>query len=158
MQIVRYKCPCCGAQLDIDAALNKAFCQYCGTELLIKREQHEMNDPEEAGYQFEMGRIRAQQEAEQEARQRAWQANASKASSQFYEPFANFKAGEKDRLVALIICFFFGVVGGHYYYVGRIGKGILYLCTFGLFGFGWMIDIILILAGRFKDRNGNYLV
>ncbi len=31
--------------------------------------------------------------------------------------------------------------------------GILYLFTYGLFGFGWIIDIILILCGSFKDSN-----
>ena len=65
---------------------------------------------------------------------------------------------DKDRWTALIICFFLGVVGGHQFYVGRIGKGILYFFTGGLFVFGWFIDIISLLTGTFKDANGRVLV
>ncbi len=61
---------------------------------------------------------------------------------------------EKSRLVALILCMFGGWLGLHNYYVGRIGKGILYTCTFGLIYIGWGIDFLLILAGRFTDKNG----
>lgn len=32
--------------------------------------------------------------------------------------------------------------------------GILYFFTMGLFMFGWMIDIIRILTGTYKDRYG----
>ncbi len=48
----------------------------------------------------------------------------------------------KNKWVALIICIFLGYLGGHYFYEGRAGKGFLYLFTLGLFGFGWIIDII----------------
>ena len=63
----------------------------------------------------------------------------------------------KSRIAALLICFFFGVFGGHYFYVGRIGMGILYLLTLGFFGIGWLIDLIRIACGTFTDRYGLYL-
>jgi len=63
----------------------------------------------------------------------------------------------KSRVVALIICLFFGLFGGHYFYVGRAGMGFLYLITLGFFGIGWMIDVIRIACGIFTDRNGLYL-
>lgn len=63
----------------------------------------------------------------------------------------------KSRLAALIICLFFGVFGVHYFYVGKIGTGILYLLTLGFFGIGWFIDLIRIACGIFKDKNGYYL-
>ena len=63
----------------------------------------------------------------------------------------------KSRLAALLICIFFGIFGGHYFYVGRIGMGILYIVTLGFFGIGWMIDIIRIACGTFIDRDGLYL-
>lgn len=63
----------------------------------------------------------------------------------------------KDRLVALVLCLLFGGFGVHHFYVGRIGKGILYLLTFGLFGIGYLIDLILIASGKYKDREGRYL-
>ena len=63
------------------------------------------------------------------------------------------RVSSKDWLATLLFCLFLGYFGGHHFYVGRIGKGILYLFTFGLLGFGWLIDIILILAGHFRDGN-----
>jgi len=43
------------------------------------------------------------------------------------------------------------------FYVGRIGMGILYIFTFGLFFFGIIIDFLKILFGGFKDKFGNTL-
>ena len=58
-------CPHCGSALKVDADRKKAFCQYCGTELLIddevKRIRYE--NAEQTGYEFEKGRLRAQMEA-----------------------------------------------------------------------------------------------
>ena len=38
------------------------------------------------------------------------------------------------------------------FYVGKIGTGILWFLTGGLFGIGQLIDVILICVGQFKDR------
>ena len=66
-------------------------------------------------------------------------------------------ASKKSRIVALILCFLLGEFGVHYFYVGKIGAGILYLCTFGLFGFGWLVDIVRIAMGTFRDKEGYIL-
>ena len=58
----------------------------------------------------------------------------------------------KSKTVALILSIFLGWLGAHRFYVGKIWTGILYLLTVGLFGVGWIIDIILIVTGSFKDK------
>ena len=60
----------------------------------------------------------------------------------------------KSRLLALILCITFGVIGLHRLYVGKIFSSLLYMLTFGLCGIGWIIDIFLIIFGVFKDSNG----
>lgn len=61
----------------------------------------------------------------------------------------------KSRLAALLLCFFLGVLGVHRFYVGKVGTGILWLFTGGLFGIGVLVDFIIIAVGSFKDSNGN---
>ena len=61
---------------------------------------------------------------------------------------------KKLRVVALLLCFFFGCWGVHRFYAGKIGTGILMLFTFGGFGIWALIDLIIILSGEFKDKKG----
>jgi hypothetical protein len=64
------------------------------------------------------------------------------------------------RMWALLLSggMFLGIFGLHRFYVGKIGTGIVWLLTFGLFGIGQVIDIILICVGQFKDCNGARLI
>lgn len=61
---------------------------------------------------------------------------------------------DKSKVVALILCIFFGVLGIHYFYVGRVGRGLIALFTGNWFGIGWIIDIVVIATGGFKDNAG----
>ncbi len=49
----------------------------------------------------------------------------------------------KNKWVALLLCIF--TICGHKFYEGKIGMGILYLLTVGLFGIGWIVDIFVLL-------------
>lgn len=51
----------------------------------------------------------------------------------------------KNKWIKFILCLFFGYLGAHKFYEGKVGLGILYLLTCGLFGIGWFVDLILIL-------------
>ncbi len=55
----------------------------------------------------------------------------------------------KKKYTALICCILGGWFGLHYFYVGRIKKGILYTFTFGLFAIGWIVDIVRLKKGGF---------
>jgi TM2 domain-containing membrane protein YozV len=60
----------------------------------------------------------------------------------------------KDWIVTLILCIFVGYLGIHRFYVGKIGTGIIMLLIGGGLGVWWLIDIIMIATGHFKDSNG----
>lgn len=64
----------------------------------------------------------------------------------------------KSKMVALILCILLGYLGAHHFYTGKTGMGIVYLLTVGLFGIGWIFDIVRILTGSFRDKWGIPLV
>ena len=53
---------------------------------------------------------------------------------------------EKNKWVSFLLCLFLGCIGAHKFYEGKIGMGILYIFTLGLFGIGALIDLIILLT------------
>lgn len=51
----------------------------------------------------------------------------------------------KNKWVALILCFFLGVIGAHKFYERRYLLGVVYFLTGGLLGVGVFFDLIAIL-------------
>lgn len=60
---------------------------------------------------------------------------------------------KKDKLTTLILCIMLGFIGIHHFYCGNIKRGFLYLFTFGLFGLGWFVDIIILLIMNLGKQN-----
>ena len=118
------KCPVCGAPMES----NK--CGYCGYE--VETRSNSANVPPQAGPAFVQSQIIFNNQTTPNLRT----AGISK----------------KNKIVALLLCIFLGWMGVHRFYVGKVGTGILYLLTAGLFGIGWIVDIILIAVGSFKDQ------
>ncbi|MEN6306498.1 MAG: TM2 domain-containing protein [Anaerohalosphaeraceae bacterium] len=65
------------------------------------------------------------------------------------------QVSSRNGIVCLLLAFFLGVLGIHRFYVGKIGTGILTLITLGIFGIWPLIDIIMLLLGKFTDSDGN---
>ena len=68
--------------------------------------------------------------------------------------YAQPRKSDRNRWVALLFCLLGGMVGLHRFYVGKIGTGILYLLTGGIFFLGPLVDFFSILAGSFRDGEG----
>ena len=63
----------------------------------------------------------------------------------------------ENWLTLFLLSILLGSLGVDRFYVGKIGTGIAKLLTAGGCGIWWMIDWILILNGKFKDKDGNYI-
>ncbi len=90
-------------------------------------------------------------------------ANETYTKTEFYSAsgskISTNGGSDKSRGLALIFaCLgFFVVAGIHRFYVGKIGTGILWLLTGGLFGIGTLIDVIMLATGSFTDIEGHPL-
>lgn len=51
----------------------------------------------------------------------------------------------KNKWVAFLLCLFLGFWGVHKFYEGKVLLGIVYIFTFGFFGVGIFIDLIILL-------------
>ncbi|MEP6989542.1 MAG: TM2 domain-containing protein [bacterium] len=74
------------------------------------------------------------------------------------QPYMPSDESEKRILPAALLCFLFGIFGAHRFYVGRTSTAVVQLLTLGGLGIWAMIDLILIIAGAFKDGDGNRII
>ena len=120
-------CQSCGGKLK-EGAL---FCASCGSAVAVQQ-----------------GNTVSQQPPVQQSFQQQPTVQSSPAQS-----FAGYPPGyvPKKWKTALLLCIF--LLCGHRFYTGKIGTAFLMMIPYvGLVW--WIIDIIRIATGKFKDKNG----
>lgn len=62
---------------------------------------------------------------------------------------------KRDFVPTVLLALLLGGLGVHRFYVGKVGTGILMLLTMGGLGIWTIIDIIMIVLGKFEDAEGH---
>lgn len=62
----------------------------------------------------------------------------------------------KSQVIALLLVAFVGGLGIHRFYLGYTWQGVVQLLTLGGCGVWALIDLIRIITGDLKPKNGNY--
>jgi hypothetical protein len=63
----------------------------------------------------------------------------------------------KSRLATTILAWVLGGLGVDRFYTGHIVLGIVKLLTWGGFGIWWIIDFIMAVTGKRKDKEGRLI-
>lgn len=114
-----------------DTQIKTKFCKYCGEKI-----------PEDSVVCTKCGR---QVEELKQNQPNVVINNTNTNTNTVRNTTTGFGGKPKNKWVALLLCFFLGVFGAHKFYEGKIGMGVLYLFTVGLFGIGVIIDFIALL-------------
>lgn len=130
-------CPECGKEISDTAKncpncgtiISKKFCQHCG-----ERIDADCIVCPKCGKQVE----KLNGNDKNIIINNSSSASAAASSSAAVRPITYGKP--KNKWVAFFLCLF--TICGHKFYEGKIGMGILYICTMGLFGIGWIVDLI----------------
>lgn len=118
-------CPKCGAKTK------KKFCQHCGEQIDIDC----IICPKCGKQVAELGGN------DKNIIINNNNSSSSSASASAYSSVRPVAYGRpKNKWVSFFLCLF--TFCGHKFYEGEIGMGILYLFTAGLFGIGWIIDLV----------------
>ncbi len=132
MKMAQNECPQCGAPI----ALSDRECKYCGEALTVNNSapsatQRPVSDQQEIDYKAEA--LRYQQQVAQQ--QFAQQQNIYNGINPAW-PI-------KNKIAAGLLAIFLGGFGIHKFYMGKIGKGILYL----LFSWTFIPSFIAFIEG-----------
>lgn len=129
MKVYNFKCESCGSK-QYTKTKDGYKCEYCGSfqDVIMPTSEEQTKSQEQQTERFEP----------------------------VYHESKTISPEQKSILIRLIICFFVGVFGVHRFVEGKIFTGILYLITWGLFGFGVFIDVIryIIALVRVSNRHG----
>lgn len=112
MKVYKFKCSCCGSTKSKKLDEHTYECVYCGNTEQIIQEKVEKIIIKETPAEDTKSKIAEKKEAFTSA------------------------------LISVIIVVCLGVFGVHKFLKGKILLGIIYICTYGLFGVGLFIDAI----------------
>lgn len=155
-------CPNCGKETEGN------FCTYCGTQISSSHMCVKCGKGFEGNFCPNCGTSVVQQRQTQSSAQYQAQnvqqpptiiinnANTNtNMNSNYGGGFSSISV--KSRWLAFFLCLFVGIFGIHRFYVGKVGTGIIWLFTGGALGIGWVIDLVVIFSGGFRDSYGCYL-
>lgn len=137
-------CPSCQAQIVPGAS----FCSNCGSQLVARQRNAVQQRINESVYQ-----------PQYQPPQPTVIINNTNTNTNVNKPVSRVDGmtSEKSRWTAFFLCLLFGLMGVHRFYVGKVGTGILWMLTGGIFGIGCFIDLLVILCGSFRDKYGLWL-
>lgn len=128
------------ASAEMTAYRVVSFCPDCGHSWVIQDDMQEAVEAMEAARDPKKRRQLEKKRKEQEMA-------ANQQEREQITPSAAPK-GKIANVPALILCILFGYFGAHKFYEKKIGMGILYFFTLGLFGIGWIVDIVKLATNR----------
>ena len=108
------------------------FCKHCGAE-----------NPNDAAFCASCGRPQNDQPQQPMQQPQPQVVYNSVNNTTVVDPT---KRGPFNKWLTFIFAFFFGYIGVHKFYEGKIGMGVLYILTGGLFGIGVLVDWIVALT------------
>lgn len=144
MEIYNFKCKNCGSTKYVKVSDNIFECPYCGyrEEILMPEkkpepEQIEIVEPEISEPQKPIAPPVETEEKTNETKKKC---------------LSELKAA----ILKFILVLFIGYLGIQHFIEGRILLGLVYVCTFGFFGLGWGVDVIIYFF-RLLSATSNYL-
>ncbi|MGV8979657.1 NINE protein [Clostridium sp.] len=115
------KCPSCGASID----LNATECKYCGESIANQSSQQQVQQTQQT-QQYQSPQYQEQQYQSPQAPQYQEQQYQSQQAPLMYNP-SGFPVKYKSKTTAGLLAIFLGGFGIHKFYLGKNGRGILYL-------------------------------
>lgn len=122
MEVYKFKCNCCGST-RCEKLPDGYKCKYCGNiqDIIFSKEEEKQPEPEE---------IKVTVQAKQD------DVKEKETISPINKP------AFKQALINFIICLLGGWFGLHKFIKGEIFWGIVYACTGGFFGIGYILDCV----------------